>query len=402
MGELETLSAFSDVPAPAVSRVVFSPHDMQARAWLKGLCKEAGLTVREDAIGNLFARWEGTEAGASPVGTGSHTDAIPYSGRYDGTVGVLGGLEAIRTLQRAGVKLRRPLELLMFTSEEPTRWGIGCLGSRLLAGAISLEKVAGLRDGEKQSVEEVRSRVGFAGDLAKTKLPENYYSAFVELHIEQGPLLEAEKIAIGVVKAIAAPSSLRIKLDGEGGHAGAVLMPVRHDALCAAAEITLLVENAARNSGGADSVGTTGVLRVHPGAINSIPSKCELEIDIRDIVLERRDAMVAKVKAGTEEICARRGVKFTIEMINADPPCTCDPAIVSAAIAASEAIGVKPKVMVSRAYHDSLFMSRLCPTGMIFIPCLKGVSHRPDEYSSPEEIRRGVEVLARTMATLAT
>jgi ureidoglycolate amidohydrolase len=400
--ELDTLAAFSDAPAPAVTRIVFSERDQEARAWLKTRCEEAGLQTRVDAIGNFFARWVGEDPAAPAVGTGSHTDAIPHSGKFDGTVGVLGGLEALRALKQAGFKPQRSLELLMFTSEEPTRFGIGCLGSRLLCGSLSMEKVAALRDKESKTVDDNRHAAGFSGPLPSVQLPPNYYAAFVELHIEQGPLLEKENIPLGIVTAIAAPASLRIALEGEGGHAGAMLMPIRKDALCAAAEVTLLIEATAKNSGSPDSVATTGILRVHPGAINSVPSKCELEIDIRDTKLHTRDAMVEAVRKGTAEICARRGIRPTLEMINADPPATCDATIIAAAQQAAAAMHIAPKMMVSRAYHDSLFMARICPTAMLFIPCRNGVSHRPDEYSKPEDIARGIELLARTMATLAS
>jgi len=402
INELETLAGFSDAPAPAVTRVVFSKRDQEARAWLKQRCKEANLAIREDAIGNFFARWGGMNPSAPAIGTGSHTDAIPHSGKYDGTVGVLGGLEAIRALQRANFQPKRPIELLMFTSEEPTRFGIGCLGSRLLSGAVSMEKVNSLRDKEGKTVDENRHAAGFSGELAAVLLPTNYYAGFVELHIEQGPLLERENIPLGIVTAIAAPAALRITLEGEGGHAGAVLMPDRKDALCAAAELTLFIEAVAKNSGSPDSVATTGILRVHPGAINSVPSKCELEIDIRDTKLDVRDAMVNAVHHGTQEICSRRQIRPTVELINADPPAGCDEGIIAAAKAAAREMNLAPKMMVSRAYHDSLFMARICPTGMLFIPCRNGVSHRPDEYAKPEDIGRGAELLARTLAALAS
>src|SRR5580700_1007080 len=239
INELETLAEFSDSPAPAVTRVVFSKRDQEARAWLKQLCKEAHLGVREDAIGNFFARWGGANPSAPAIGTGSHTDAIPHSGKYDGTVGVLGGLEAIRALKRAGFRPVRAIELLMFTSEEPTRFGIGCLGSRALCGTIAAGSLALLRDAEGRAFDEIRRTAGFRGELAEVRLPEAYFAAFVELHIEQGPILEREGIPIGIVTAIAAPAALRVTISGEGGHAGAVLMPGRKDALCAASEAVL-------------------------------------------------------------------------------------------------------------------------------------------------------------------
>ena len=270
--EIEALAAISDVEPPAVTRIVFTPTDLKARDWMISRCKEAGLAVQQDAIGNIFARWNGGEPAAPAVGTGSHIDAIPNAGKYDGVVGVLGGLEAIRALQRSGFRPRHAIELLVFATEEPTRFGIGCLGSRLLSGTLSAEAAAKLKDRDGESVDEVRRKAGFNGSLQEVKLPKGNYKAFVELHIEQGPLLERAKTSLGIVKSIAAPASLRISIEGAGGHAGGVLMPDRKDALCAAAELILAVENAARSGGAVDTVATVGVCDVFPGAVNSIPS----------------------------------------------------------------------------------------------------------------------------------
>ncbi len=400
--ELETLATFSDAPPPAVTRIVFSEQDSRARAWLKELYRKAGLEVREDAAGNTFARWRGSEPELSVVGTGSHTDAIPHSGRYDGTVGVLGGLEAIRALQREGYKPHRSIELVMFTSEEPTRFGIGCLGSRLLSGTLDPPVAARLEDSDGKTLDEVRACAGFHGTLDSVALKPGYYSAFVELHIEQGPALERRRVPIGVVTAIAAPASLTVTIQGQGGHAGAVLMPDRHDAFLAAAEIALALEGAARGTGSIDSVATTGVCEVFPGAVNSIPSRVRLAMDVRDIDGDRRDRMLIRLESACGEVSARRGVRVTTQMTNRDAPALCDPVIVALLIAACEKLEVDFDPMVSRAYHDSLFMSRICPTSMLFIPCRGGVSHRPDEYSTPEAIRKGTLILAETLVSLSS
>jgi N-carbamoyl-L-amino-acid hydrolase len=401
MGELERLAGFSDAPAPAVTRVLFTEADLAARAYLKERLSAAGLAVYEDPVGNLFGRWFGRDASLPTVATGSHTDAIPFSGRYDGTVGVLGALEAVRSLQAAGWQPPGAVDVVMFTSEEPTRFGVGCLGSRLLSGALPLERAATLKDSAGLTFEEARRQAGFAGRLRDSRLPPDYYAAFVELHIEQGPILEREQVPIGAVTAIAAPASLRVHLEGEGGHAGAVLMPGRKDALCAAAEVVLGVERAARASGSPDTVATTGVCRVHPGAINSIPSRVTLEVDVRDIDLAVRDRVADQIRQSLDEVARCRGLAAVCEVLNADPPARSGEAVVEAIQAACRQLQLPCRPMVSRAYHDSLFMARLCPVGMIFIPCKDGISHRPEEYSSPEAIAQGVEVLALTLAQLA-
>ena len=273
LSEIEALGAISEAEPPVVTRIVFTPSDLKARAWMKSRCEEAGLALRQDAIGNTFARWNGSNPSAPVVGTGSHIDAIPNAGKYDGVVGVLGGLEAIRALQRSGFHPAHSIEVLIFTAEEPTRFGIGCLGSRMLAGTLSPEAARKLTDKAGAAVEEVRREAGMLGELEQVKLPDGYYKAFVELHIEQGPLLERQKIPLGLVTQIAAPASFRITLEGAGGHAGGVLMLDRRDALCAAAELILAIETAARTTGYVDTVATVGICEVFPGAVNSIPPR---------------------------------------------------------------------------------------------------------------------------------
>jgi N-carbamoyl-L-amino-acid hydrolase len=399
--ELDALAAWSEAEPPAVTRVVFTEQDRAARAFVKRLCGEAGLAVREDALGNTFARWEGARPDLPAVATGSHIDAIPGAGRFDGTVGVLGAIEAVRALKRAGFRPARSIELILFTSEEPTRFGVGCLGSRALCGALDAGALAALRDGEGRTLDEVRRAAGFTGPLDGLKLPEGHYSAFVELHIEQGPLLESAGVPIGAVTAIAAPATLRVVLHGEGGHAGTVLMPDRLDALCGAAEVILAVEAAARRNGSADTVATTGVCRVEPGAVNGIPARVTLEVDVRDIDPGPRDRVLSQIRTEVARIGSGRGLISNIDVINFDPPARAGTAVVEAVEASCRGLGLAFQPMVSRAYHDALFMARVAPTGMIFIPCKGGVSHRPEEYASPEQIGQGVAVLAATLARLS-
>ncbi len=400
--EIEALAVFSDAEPPAVTRVVFTPTDLKARAWVISRCEEAGLPVRQDAIGNIFARWSGADPAAPAVGTGSHIDAIPNAGKYDGAVGVLGGLEAIRALQRSGFRPKNSIELLVFATEEPTRFGIGCLGSRLLSGTLSAEAAAKLRDRDGESVDEVRKKAALSGNLQDVKLAGGHYKAFVELHIEQGPLLERARTSLGIVKSIAAPASLRISIEGAGGHAGGVLMPDRKDALCAAAELILAIENAARLSGAVDTVATVGVCDVFPGAVNSIPSRVGLTLDIRDTDLVRRDGVMQTIERGSQSISSKRHVSIQSELLNADAPADCAPEVRGALADSCRKHGFAFLEMVSRAYHDSLFVSRIAPTGMLFIPCRNGYSHRPDEYAAPEDIARGALVLAESLAKLCS
>lgn len=398
--ELASLAQISAHPAPAVTRVLFSPEDLEARKWLLGLAAAAGLGTRADAVGNLFITLPGSDPSLPAVATGSHTDAIPNAGAYDGTVGVLGGLEALRAIKESSLTPRRSIELIMFTAEEPTRFGIGCLGSRMLAGTTTADEARQLRDPEGRSLEELRPPE-YKGMLESVKLAENHYRAFVELHIEQGPELEASGIDVGLVEKIAAPAAFRLRLTGVGGHAGAVLMPGRRDAFLAAAEIALSVERAALESPSADTVGTTGVIQVRPGAINSIPCEAMMEIDFRDTDLIARDAALDRIRREAEAICAKRGVALDWSCIHSDPPAICSGELLAIAEKHADASGISRSRMISRAYHDSLFMARICPTAMIFIPCRNGWSHRPDEYASPEAIAKGVELLTQTLLDLS-
>ena len=401
VADLETLASFSDDTPPGISRLVFADADQRSRVWLKAQCTDSGLAVREDAVGNMFARWVGARPQLAAIGTGSHIDAIPHSGKFDGTVGVLGGLEAIRALQQIGFQPQRSIELLLFTSEEPTRFGLGCLGSRMLSGGLTSDADARLKDAEGNTLAQLRAAAGFQGSLDQVRLPDGYYAAFVELHIEQGPLLEKERLPLGIVTSIAAPAALRISIEGEGGHAGGVLMPDRKDAFCAAAEIVLAVEERARATGSIDTCGTVGKCQIYPGAVNSIPSRVEMDVDIRDTDEQRRNRVLREIEQACAQVAARRRLQVKVTPINADAPATCSPRVIDALVEAAEENGLPYKKMVSRAYHDSLFMARIAPVGMVFIPCRGGVSHRPDEYSAPEEIETGARVLASTLARLS-
>jgi len=406
LNELQTLATFTNAEpvtnGTAVTRIVFSADDLRARAWLKELAAAEGFEVRDDAVGNIFIRWAGTDPNLPAVATGSHTDAIPHAGMYDGTVGVLGGLEAMRALKRSGLRPRRSVELVMFTSEEPTRFGIGCLGSRLLSGTLDPVRADALQDKDGAPLSIVRIAADFVGSLSSVRLPPNHYHAWIELHIEQGPLLEREGIPIGIVTSIAAPAGYRFTIIGLGGHAGALLMPDRKDALCAAAELILSIEKHALATGAIDTVATVGTCDVHPGAVNSVPSRVVLQLDIRDTDPNRREAVMQEVRRDCEELRQRRKITITEELVNADAPAQSSPHTIELLEEICAEQRIPYKKMVSRAYHDSLFLARIAPIAMIFIPCRNGVSHRPDEYASPPDVALGTHVLAQALAKLAS
>ena len=412
--ELDTLATFTHAEpvanGTAVTRIVFTDDDLQARAWLKSIAVEAGLSVREDAVGNTFFRWEGTEPELPAVATGSHIDAIPHAGMYDGTVGVLGGLEAMRALKSSGVRPRRSIELVLLTSEEPTRFGIGCLGSRLISGVLDPKRADGLRDvyspakddADRSTLAQVREAAGFKGSLDGVRLARGHYHGWVELHIEQGPLLEREGLTVGIVTNIAAPAGYRFTISGFGGHAGALLMPDRKDALCAAAELILSLERNALATGAIDTVATVGTCEVFPGVVNGVPSKVTLQVDVRDTDPVRREGVMQAMRKDCDGIRQRRGVTITEEQVNADAPADCSAQIMKVLEEICVADEIPYKKMVSRAYHDSTFMAQIAPIAMIFIPCRLGVSHKPDEYASIEDIATGTRVLAMALSRLAS
>ena len=403
-----TLSKMSDDVSPAVTRVLFTDKDVMARRYIRSLMEEVGLDVRYDGMGSIVGTWSGDESAQGSVMTGSHCDAIPLAGAYDGTIGVLGGIEAVRVLKKAGFVPYRSIQVIMFTSEEPTRFGLSCISSRAMAGALNGTSLSTLRDADGVSFLEAAKNAGYVleGVVTEDDVVRNAssysVSSFVELHIEQGPELEKSQTDIGIVTSIAAPSAFRVTFKGQGGHAGALLMADRHDAGLAAAELALEVERSVLDTGSVDIVGTTGSWNILPGAINSVPREAELEIDIRDTDAERRAGVISRVRQAANSIAKRRGVEVDLQILNIDPPATSSASIVETINAAAKHFNLTSQHMVSRAYHDSLFMAQMADMGMIFIPCEGGKSHRPDEYASPKDIAQGVKVLAYTLATLSS
>ncbi len=387
-----------------VTRRVFSPEHRAARRYLEELCAAEGLAVREDPAGVLFARWEppGCDPGLPAVATGSHIDAIPESGRYDGTVGVLGGLEAIAALRSAGAELRRPIELLDF-AEEPTVFGVGCLQSRILSGFLDAEEADALVAEDGQStLRQLRHAVGLDRPLAESVLPPGHYSNWLELHIEQGPRLEAAGLQIGVVTHISASATLRLRFLGQGGHAGAMLMAERTaDAFAAAASFGSRCRELALASQSEAAVCTVGQFVPFPGATNSVPSEVQLSVDVRDRETASRDALLEQLVGAAEEEAERFGARVEVAVLHQDPAAHASPEAVAAVTASAQALGLSFCELGSYAYHDTTFMSLVCPAAMIFVPSRDGISHRPDELTESADLAAGVAVLALALARLA-
>ena len=390
----------SDPDAGGITREVYTPEYQASLDYIAGLMRAAELDVRVDAAGNLVGRWEGTDPAAPAVLSGSHFDTTLNAGAYDGVLGVIGAIEAVHGLRERGLRPRRSLEVWGIAGEEP-RFVAGCIGSRAMAGQLTAEALDRLVDRDGVTAAQAMRATGLdPARVEDARIDPASVHAFVELHIEQGGVLESTGETIGVVRWIAAPHELRIVLRGEANHAGATPMNLRHDALVGAGELIVALERLALASPSATTVGTVGVIRARPGAINIVPGEVELEVDIRDSDGDARDAVVDGLLATAEDVCARRGLELEVEAIARDQPAACSDLVIDATIAACEELGRPFRRMVSGAYHDAMVLGRQVPIGMIFVPSAGGVSHHPDEYTAPHEIDAGVDVLTGVLARL--
>jgi hydantoinase/carbamoylase family amidase len=393
------LAEFNDDPAAGgITREVFTPTYAAALDYVAGLMRDAGLATRVDAFGNLFGRWAGRDPDAPAILTGSHVDTTLNAGRYDGVVGVLGAIAAIRALRDEGVEPQRSLEVVAFAGEEP-RFGTGCIGSRAVMGDLDRADLDRLTDRDGTSLAAALTQAGLDPDrIAEARL--GAVHAFVELHIEQGTVLETNGEPIGVVEAIAAPHDFRVTLRGAATHAGATPMHLRRDALTGAAEAMVELERLARESSSGTTVGTVGVIRARPGAINVVPGEVELDVDVRDSDLAAREQTVGAFLAAARRIAARRDLGLEVTPIVEDTPAPCAPLVIDAAVAACEELGLPYRRMTSGAYHDAMVLAAGVPIGMIFVPSARGISHHPDEHTDAADIDRGVDVLAGTLKRL--
>jgi allantoate deiminase len=391
----------SDHPGGGLVREVYTAEYDEAVTYISELMREAGLTTRADAAGNLYGSWAGEEPDAPRVLTGSHFDTTLNAGRYDGVLGVLGAIDAVGVLRERGWTPRRTIEVVGIAGEEP-RFGSGCIGSRVMTGAISRAELDSMCDRAGVSVARAMAGRGLDPDrVAEAIIDPATVHAFVELHIEQGAVLETGGHQIGIVQMIAAPHDLRVTLTGSAMHAGATPMRLRTDALAGAAEAVLELERLALASPSATTVGTVGVLQVAPGAVNVIPGHVTMDLDIRDSDLVARERVVAAITAHLEELAQRRDLQLTIETITRDEPAACSPVVVEAVRQACAELQVAAIDMISGAYHDAMVLGSRVAMGMIFVPSAGGLSHHPDEYTAPEDLDRGVAVLAGTLARLA-
>ena len=382
-----------------VARLSFTPEERAAKDLVASYMREAGLAVHEDAAGNLFGRREGRDPGAPAVLVGSHVDSVMGGGDFDGPLGVLGGIEVLQTMDEEGVAPERPVEVVAFTDEEGARFSLGMIGSRALAGTLSQRDLT-FQDRNGVSIERAMREAGLdPARIGEAARPPGSLAAYVELHIEQGRVLEGEGLPVGVVTGIAGPVWLRLSFSGEAGHAGTTPMGARRDALAAAAEVVGAIEEEAAATG--STVGTVGQIEAGPGGINIIPGRVELSLDLRDIDEAVRDRAEGRIRERAAEACERRGVGLAFEELQRLPPAPCSREIREAIAAACEREGIRPHSLPSGAGHDGMHVARLCPMGMVFVRSKGGISHNPKEWSSREDCEAGCRVLYATVLDLA-
>lgn len=397
--DLKALAQFTATPGAGVTRFSFTPEDRAAREYIKAEMAKAGLSVREDAAGTVIGRREGEVAGPV-VMVGSHFDSVKHGGPFDGTAGVVAALEIARALQEHNVKTRYPIEFIAMIEEEGGRFGGGLFGSRAMAGKVSQEELVRNKDAQGISTAEAMAAFGFPPENIKAaeRRPEDL-KAFFELHIEQGPVLEAEGIDVGVVETIVGIVEYEVEITGRPDHAGTTPMTMRADALVAASRVIQAVERLAREAGGG-AVGTVGRLEVAPGAANIVPGRVRFTVDFRAKDGRTLADLVAGLKKALHEACQGE-VTFNLTEKLSVPPVVLPESIRELFVREAEARGISTKVMLSGAGHDAMVLAGLTDVGLIFVPSRGGRSHCPEEWTDYAALKKGVDVLLGTILQIA-
>jgi N-carbamoyl-L-amino-acid hydrolase len=380
-----------------VCRLALTDLDRQARDLFVRWCEEAGCTVSIDGIGNIFARRAGRNHERAPVMTGSHIDTQPTGGKFDGCYGVMAGLEVIRTLNDLGVQTEAPIEVVVWTNEEGSRFPPCMMGSGVFAGKFDLEDTLCKQDEHGLSVGSELQRIGYAGSRAVLGHP---VGAYFEAHIEQGPVLEDRETTIGVVMGCLGQKWFDLTLTGVEAHAGPTPMHLRKDALVGAAQVVSAVNRIA-HAQQPHACGTVGCLTLHPGSRNVIPGQVHMTIDLRHLHADKLQAMVDEVRQVIEDTCQQHGLSFELTPTADFPPLDFDPACVAAVRQGAEQLGLSHMDIVSGAGHDAIFVAELGPAGMIFVPCEGGISHNEIENAAPQDLADGCAVLLRAMVNAA-
>lgn len=403
---LATLSRINqfgaDPQGKGITRLAYSETYTDALADFKELCEAEQMAVRVDAFGNLIARREGKNPHLPVVALGSHMDTVIHGGEYDGTLGVAAALEVIRSLNEERVETVHPIELIAFACEESARFGASTLGSKAMTGLLDTYAVSNLRDKNgitiQQAFRECSLDFHKIGEALRRR---EEFKVFLELHIEQGPLLEAQRQQIGIVTGIASPTRIQVHVSGKASHSGTTPMNDRQDALAAAAEIILEVESAAKKEAAFGTVGTVGVCMVQPGAMNVIPDSVTLQLEVRGTSEQSKNNVLDSLFRLFRELEGQRGVIINPAVINVERPVLLSEEVVAKLTECSESLDLSYIRMTSGAGHDAMSMAHICPTGLIFIPCREGLSHHPDEFAAVEHIEAGLRLLKEAVLAFA-
>jgi beta-ureidopropionase / N-carbamoyl-L-amino-acid hydrolase len=389
----------------AVTRLVFSVKELRSRQVLIHLLRQAGLKISIDAIGNIFGRLEGRDPKAPAVLAGSHLDTVIHGGKYDGPVGVIGALEAIRTIQENKLSLKSPLEVVCFVGEESSRFGFSTLGSSLVAGEVEVRDLTNAVDAQGTKLADVFAGLGIAPKQIRQMMRDpKTLKAYFELHIEQGPVLEAIGKRIGLVTAIAAPSRFKIIFTGRADHSGTTPMSMRKDALVASAQLIEFIEKTCRKFSSLAQgrvVGTVGAIKIDPGVINAVPGRAELWIDIRSTSASSKQRVARRVQTQAQAIARKRAIAVEVLPIREENPVPLDKRLLRVTQEICHSHGLDYEIMPSGAGHDAMQMAKITPAAMIFIPSQRGISHNPAEWSSPEDIVLGTQLLTESMIRVA-
>lgn len=389
-------------PERPYTRRSFSPLYLKGRAWLAKRFTEAGLQTHVDAAGNLIGRMEGKDLSRGVIAVGSHSDTVPSGGRFDGIAGLIAGLEIVRALHEAHLRLDHTLEIIDFLAEEPSDFGLSCIGSRGVSGALEASMLD-MKEPEGETLGEALRRVGGNPDLIPTARRADI-KAFLELHIEQGIVLETKSRDVGIVTSIAGVRRIEIVFEGAADHAGTTPMALRHDALVAAANtVTSIRRIAERLSAQAADyfVATVGILTIEPGASNVVPAKCRMVIDVRTTNPALTNEFAELIERDSAVHAAEARVsRAPFVTLSDGPPVACDPRLRAALRRSADELDLRQTDIASGAGHDAAFMSRICPSGMLFVPCRKGKSHSPEEWADREAIAAGAAVVLQTIKSL--
>jgi hydantoinase/carbamoylase family amidase len=401
INEIEKIACFGK-GTRGITRLAYTETMIEAQEYVISLMEQSGLTVKVDQIGNIIGRLEGRDSTLPAVATGSHLDTVPEGGKYDGVVGVVGGLAAISRLKNKGELLSHPLELIIFACEESSRFGFSTIGSKAMVGLTNLSAWNKAKDKEGLSFVEVLSRNKYdLEQLSQVIRSVEEIKAFVELHIEQGRVLEKEGKNIGIVDIIAAPTRLKIRVEGVAAHSGSTSMEERQDALVTASMIVLAIQEIGLEQSNYGTVATVGMLNVHPGSINVIPGMVEMGVDIRGVNHESVIECLQDIKDAISTIAEEQETRVSIILLSAEKPVKMNKDIMDLIKRTCVDKKISHQFIHSRAGHDAMNLSRLVPTGMIFVPSKNGVSHNHEEYTNDDDIMAGIDVLTETLYHLA-